>query len=396
MATNNILVVGATGQQGGSVIKALLALPPQNPPIHILALTRNTQSSKAQALLSSAPKDTLELVQGDSTDPNPTFSSRPAGSITSLFVVTVPGGKTTEESQAIPLIDTAASHGVKHIVFSSVDRGGDDKSWTNPTNIPHFKSKHNIEIHLRDKAAKDDANFTWTILRPVAFLDNMNPGFFCSMFTAMWQRALAPTTKLQFISVRDIGIFAAKALTEPEKWKGKAFALAGDSLTLDEAKANFKSVTGKDLPQTFGFLGGALLWAVSDVGLMFEFFEKEGYGADIEARRKDVPDLQDFETWLKESSKWKDAELLHVTGNIIGPQTFQDRDKPDYYPAKIAVLATQAACIWTTFALFRYYVWQNKRRAQAGLSEATEDDFLSRDTWEDKTDRENKRFKYVY
>lgn len=307
MATNNILVVGATGQQGGSVIKALLALPPQDPPIQILALTRNTQSSKAQALLSSSPKDTLELVQGDSTDPIPIFSSRPAGSITSLFLVTTPG-KSTEESQAIPLIDAAVSHGVKHIVFSSVDRGGDEKSWTNPTDVPHFKSKHNIEIYLRDKAAGDDASFTWTILRPVAFLDNMNPGFFCSLFAAMWQKALSPSRKLQFISVRDIGIFAAKALTEPQEWKGKALALAGDSLTLEEAKAKFKEVTGKDLPQTFTFLGGALLWGIKDVGLMFEFFEKEGYGADIEATKKDVPSLQDFETWLKESSKWKDAK----------------------------------------------------------------------------------------
>ncbi|KAK4215616.1 major facilitator superfamily domain-containing protein [Rhypophila decipiens] len=83
-------------------------------------------------------------------------------------------------------------------------------------------------------------------------------------------------------------------------------------------------------------------------------------------------------------------------GNIIGPQTFQDRDKPEYHPAKIAVLATQAACIGTTFALFMYYVWQNKSRSRAGLAETTEDEFLDRNTWLDQTDRENKRFKYVY
>ncbi|KAK4215617.1 hypothetical protein QBC37DRAFT_122203 [Rhypophila decipiens] len=303
---NNILIVGATGKQGGYVIHALLSLPPHPKPIHILALTRDATSSKARHLASSHP-DIIDLIQGDSTNPNPIFASRPKGSITSLFLVTTPGKK-SEQDQAIPLIDAAVSHGVKHIVFSSVDRGGDSKSWTNPTQVPHFKSKHDIEIHLRDKAQQDGAGFTWTILRPTAFMDNTNPGFFCSMFIAMWDRALSPQTKLQLVSVKDIGIFAAKALTNPSEWAGKAVSLAGDSLTLGEAKDKFKSATGKDLPQTFGLLGGALLWAVKDVGLMFEFFEKEGYGADIQARRGEVPELLDFEGWLKECSLWKDVE----------------------------------------------------------------------------------------
>jgi H+/gluconate symporter-like permease len=48
--------------------------------------------------------------------------------------------------------------------------------------------------------------------------------------------------------------------------------------------------------------------------------------------------------------------------NIIGPQTFQARDAPEYHPAKIAVLATQAAAAVLLFVLFLYYVWDNKRR----------------------------------
>ena len=43
-------------------------------------------------------------------------------------------------------------------------------------------------------------------------------------------------------------------------------------------------------------------------------------------------------------------------GNIIGPQTFQARDAPEYRPAKIAVLATQSGCALTVFVLFLYYV----------------------------------------
>lgn len=300
MATRTILVVGATGQQGGEVIKALLNLKLAN--IRILALTRNVDSPKAKAL-TEAHKGVVELVQGDATDPEPLFASREKGSVDSLFVVTSPG-KVDEEKQAIPLIDAAVAHGVTHVVFTSVDRGGDEKSWSNPTGVKHFYQKHNIELHLRDKAEKE-GSFTWTILRPVAFLDNMNPGGFVAMFIAFWAASLSPTTKLQLVSTRDIGLFAAKALTDPSAWSGKAISLAGDELTLDEVRSVFRKVKGKDLPQSWAILANLVLWAVGDVGLMFKFFEKEGYGADITALREMEPSLQNFESWLKESSKWE-------------------------------------------------------------------------------------------
>jgi uncharacterized protein YbjT (DUF2867 family) len=302
MASPNILIVGATGQQGGAVIDALLQQRTPDSPLKLLALTRNTSSPKAQALVQAHP-DAIELVQGDVTDPEPIFASQPKGHISGVFLVTTPG-KVDEEKQGIPFIDAAAAHGVKHIVFSSVDRGGDEKSWTNPTNVKHFYQKHAVELHLRDRTPAGGT--TWTILRPVAFMDNLNPGMFCSVFTAMWASALSPTTKLQLVSVRDIGLFAAKALSRPERWAGQAVSLAGDEMTLGEAKAHFKNATGKDLPQAWGILAKGMLWAIGDVGDMFAFFEKEGYGADIAALSGEESSLQDLETWLKETSKWKD------------------------------------------------------------------------------------------
>ncbi len=80
-------------------------------------------------------------------------------------------------------------------------------------------------------------------------------------------------------------------------------------------------------------------------------------------------------------------------GNIIGPQTFQARDAPDYRPAKLAVMGTQAGCAFTTFLLFLYYVWQNKRRTSEG---ETEEAYLSPEAWANTTDGENKQFKYAY
>ncbi len=80
-------------------------------------------------------------------------------------------------------------------------------------------------------------------------------------------------------------------------------------------------------------------------------------------------------------------------GSIIGPQTFQDRDAPQYRPAKIAVLATQASCSVTTFLLFLYYVRANRKKRGAIKGE---DAYLSREQWVGMTDRKNKYFMYSY
>ncbi|KAL6696483.1 major facilitator superfamily domain-containing protein [Trichoderma pleuroticola] len=81
-------------------------------------------------------------------------------------------------------------------------------------------------------------------------------------------------------------------------------------------------------------------------------------------------------------------------GNIIGPQTFQARDAPDFRPAKLAVMGTQAGCAATTFALFLYYVWCNKKRGDR--SKENEEQFMSPEVWATMTDKENKMFRYSY
>lgn len=85
-------------------------------------------------------------------------------------------------------------------------------------------------------------------------------------------------------------------------------------------------------------------------------------------------------------------------GNIIGPQTFQARDAPEYRPAKITVLATQAAAAVLAVVLFGYYVWENKRRDSRHEENppVLEEQAADPDAWAGLTDKENTRFRYVY
>jgi uncharacterized protein YbjT (DUF2867 family) len=301
-----LLITGATGQQGGATIDALISSPSQSSDFTILAVTRNPSSASATALAKKSPS--IKLVAGDFNDVPAIFSAAEAiqKPIHGVFAVTTFAGKgqnvETEEKTGKALVDEALKRGVSHFVFTSVDRGG-DKSLDNPTEIPHFKSKHNIERHLIDSAK--GTKMSYTILRPVAFMDNWVPGMMGKMFGAMWSSALASDRKLQLISVRDIGHFAAEAFRNPAKYNNRAIALAGDELTLSQADKVWKDSMGYGAPVTYSFMGAGLMWGVKELGTMFKWFQTDGYNVDIAALKKEHPGLQTLGEWIVKESAFK-------------------------------------------------------------------------------------------
>lgn len=298
MTTRDILIVGATGQQGRATIAALTTADRGSSPIRILALTRSLSSPKSKSLEEAYPS--VVLIEGDTRDPEPIFERCP--SISSVFLVTVPSD---EETQAVPLIDAALKpeRQVDHVVFSSVDRGGEIVSWDNPTDVPHFAAKHRIEHHLRQACEK--AGKRWTILRPTGFMDNYSPNFFGKLMATLWETSMPAECKMQLVSTHDIGVFAAKALLQPDRWSGRAVGLAGDEVTFAEFQHKFKETVGFDLPTTYTLVARPVIWWVEEARRSFEWFSTAGYRVDIDQLRQEEPALQTVEDWLAESSRWK-------------------------------------------------------------------------------------------
>lgn len=300
MPSNTILVVGATGTQGSSVVHSLLSRATAN--IQILALTRNTTSSKAKAL---ATDPRVILISGDPTDPEAIFQNARIldRQIDSVFCVTVHGPNGSEEAQAQGLVDASLAHGVRHFVFTSADRGGEEVSDSNPTPVHHIATKYAIEQYIKQKTA--GTSMSWTFLRPVTFMDNLTPDFPGKGFAAMWNQV--GNKPIQLVAASDIGVFAAKALLEPERFKGRAIGIAGDELNFKDAERVFKETMGVEMPTTFCAVGSVLKVAMKDIGSMFKWFEKDGYNVDIAAAKKEYPELMDFATWLTTSSGFKKA-----------------------------------------------------------------------------------------
>ena len=300
-----ILVTGATGKQGGSVVDALLDLPNASD-YAILAVTRDANSGSAKKLASRSAS--IKLVEGNLDDVPTLFKNASEVAkqpIWGVYSVQISMGKGVtfegEVKQGCDLVDESVKNNVQQFVYSSVERGGDEKSWDNPTPIPHFQTKQLIEFHLRDHAG----DMGWTILRPVAFMDNLMPAFPTKVFMTAVHNTLGDNKPLQWVATSDIGVFAAQAFSKREDWKHKAIGLAGDELTVPQLNKAFANATGTPLGTTYSILGSALMWGVAELGHMIGWFGTDGYKADIPNLKKIHPGLLNMEAWIKEKSAFK-------------------------------------------------------------------------------------------
>jgi uncharacterized protein YbjT (DUF2867 family) len=301
----SLLITGATGQQGGAVMKALLASSDASSSFTILALTRNVRSVSAAALAARFPE--IKLIEGSLDEPHAIFT-RAATPIWGVFSVqnslNTGSSNEIEERQGKELIDAAIIHNVKHFVYASVDRHG-ARSDTDPTKVPHFANKYRIEKYLQEKVEAAGGRMTWTILRPTGFMENFSapfgPSFKAKVFAAVWRHAIPDDIPLQLISVVDIGWFGAQAFLEwqSKEYRNTAISLAADELTFNEANKICKEKTGFEMPATFSVVAWAVLKVMSDIRVMFDWCARERMDADIAACRRLHPTMMTFGEWVE-------------------------------------------------------------------------------------------------
>jgi uncharacterized protein YbjT (DUF2867 family) len=277
----DVLVIGATGQQGGAVARQLVKKGH-----HVRALTRNVATPAAQALATLG----VELAQGDLEDR--ASVDRALAGMTAMFSVAHVPSAEAETRQSILAADAAAAAGA-YLVYSSV-ANADRRS-----GVPHFDSKHAVEEHIRARGIEA------TIVAPAYFMENAFFGL-PHLRQGTYGSPLAPTRKLMQVAVSDIAGVVVAALENRKRYAGKRFDLAGDELTGAEALAILSKVTGRSLTY-FQVPMAAIRGAMGEDGVkMYEWFEKTGYSADRAALRRDFPEVPwlSFEAWAR-TQDWK-------------------------------------------------------------------------------------------
>jgi uncharacterized protein YbjT (DUF2867 family) len=193
-----VLVTGATGRQGGAVIRHML---PKGWKLY--ALTRHPNNPAARDLACQG----VEIVQGDLEDP--ASLERAARGMYGIYSVQDfwAVGARREVQQGKNLADAAKKAGVEHFVYSSV--GGAERN----SGIDHWGSKWEIEKHIRS------LGLPATILRPAAFMENY---YIDQVEMGILKGRLIDPIRAdmpyQTIAIDDIGAFVALAFERPKQF----------------------------------------------------------------------------------------------------------------------------------------------------------------------------------
>jgi uncharacterized protein YbjT (DUF2867 family) len=265
-AVTPILVLGATGGQGGAVADALLAHQAL-----VRVMVREPAESRARRLAARG----AEVVAGS-------FGDRAAlaaamRDVAGVFALTTPfeAGVDAEVAQGRAIVAAAQDAHVPHLVFSSV------ASADQHTGVPHFDSKAVIE---KDLARSDLA---YTVIGPTYFFDNALGGS-DRIRAGILDLPLPADRTLQQLSRPDLGAFAAKVLLGPEPYRGQRIELASDGVTPAAMAEALSAALRRPVRHEQTPLESI---RNPDMHAMWAFLNGPGYRVDIPALHEANPDI---------------------------------------------------------------------------------------------------------
>ena len=305
-----IAVVGATGQQGSGLVKAILADPSGG--FVARAITRDPNADKAKALARLG----AEVVAGD-VDDEESLKKAFAGAY-GAYCVTFYWAHMSpekEKAQATAMARAAKAAGVTHVIWSTLE---DSRKWIplSDTRMPTLMERYKVP-HFD---AKGEADQVFTSLGvPTTFLltsyywDNFihfgmgpkkGPDGVLGITMPLGDK------KFPGMASEDIGACAYGIFKDGEAYIGKRVGIAGEHLTGAEMAAGFSKALGQTVRynevdpavyRSFGFPGA------DDLGNMFQF-NRDFADIFCAARSLDVsrrlnPRLKTFSAWLEENKK---------------------------------------------------------------------------------------------
>jgi uncharacterized protein YbjT (DUF2867 family) len=305
-----ITVVGATGAQGGGLVRAILADASSG--FRVRAITRKANGEKADALR----KLGAEVVEAD-LDNEASLAKAFAGAygaycVTNYWEHFTPA---KELSQARNLAQAAKAAKLEHVIWSTLEDTRKRVPLSDPRmptlmekyKVPHFDAKGEADAMFAEAGVPTTyllTSFYWDNFIYFGMGPKKGPD---GKYTITMPMGSA---RLSGIAAEDIGKCAFGVFKQGRQWIGKRVGIAGDHVTGAQMAADMGKVLGKEVgyhmvtPEAFrgfGFPGA------DDLGNMFQYyteFEKEFVGArSLDTSRSLNPALLDFKSWL---AKYKD------------------------------------------------------------------------------------------
>jgi len=300
-----IVVVGATGAQGGGLVRAIQA--DSSGEFRARAITRNINSEKAKALEALG----AELVPADVSDES--SLRRAFDGAYGAYCVTFFWDHFSPErefAEAGAMARAAKYAGLKHVIWSTLE---DTRRWVplDDDRMPTLMGKYKVP-HFDAKGAADrlftDAGVPTTFLLTSFYWENFiyfglgpkpGPDGRLALTVPMGDK------KLPCIATEDIGRCAYGIFRRGNEYVNRTVGIAGEHLTFTEMAAAMSRALGQEIVynavppevfRSFGFPGA------DDIGNMFQFnrdFAEVFCNArNLEETRKLNPQLQTFNEWL--------------------------------------------------------------------------------------------------
>lgn len=259
--TDPVLVLGATGTQGGAVARGLLAAG-----FPVRALVRDDGSARARELARAG----AVLVQGNLDDAG--SLARAFAQAAVVYAVTTPfeDGAAEEEHQGHSIVAAASAAGLPWLVFASVAAA--DRAV-----VAHFASKARIELWLQETSVP------WTVIAPSYFYENVL-GARDAIRLGTLPIAVPPDKPLHQVALQDLGALVAAVLHRKSEHLGVRVEVAGDDPTPTDMAAAI-GVRYEQVPLA------QVRERSQDLAAMYEFLSAQGYGIDVEALRRRYPEV---------------------------------------------------------------------------------------------------------
>jgi uncharacterized protein YbjT (DUF2867 family) len=309
MAGNKIIaVVGATGSQGGGLVRAILDDPSGG--FAARAITRDVNSEKAKAL-AKAGAEVVAATVDDVDSLKRAFHDAYGAFCVSFYWEHFSPEK--ESGHARNLAEAAKAEKLQHVIWSTLE---DTRKWVplSDNRMPTLQGNYKVP-HFDSKGSSDhffsDAGVPTTFLLTAFYWDNFinfgmgpkpGPDGKLALTLPMGDK------KLPGIVAEDIGKSAYGIFKKGKEFIGKKVGIAGQHLTGKQMADSFTKVFGKEVtynpvpPEVyrgFGFPGA------DDLGNMFQFkcdFEDYYCGArSLDFTRSLDPELKTLDQWLTQN-----------------------------------------------------------------------------------------------
>ena len=147
----------------------------------------------------------------------------------------------------------------------------------------------------------------YTVLRLVFFMQNWEM-MREPVLGGTLAQPLDPDRPFQHVAVEDVGAFAAIAFEHPDEWIGREVDIAGDEHTMPEIAETFSRVIGREVPYYQVSWDQFEEQMGEEYAVMYRWFNDVGYEADIDALRREYPELTTFERYSRSHGR-EDAKL---------------------------------------------------------------------------------------